>query len=59
MVTDKNGNEIKAGDEIIVRGRVIDVAMDLQDGGKGILQVKWGEQVPLLDFVQSSSVEKA
>jgi hypothetical protein len=59
MVTDKNGNEIKAGDEIIVRGSVIDVAMDLQDGGKGILQVQWGEQVPLLDFVQSSSVEKA
>lgn len=59
MVTDKNGNEIKEGDEIIVRGRVKAIAMDLEDDGKGILQVTWSGEVPLLDFVQSVSIEKA
>jgi hypothetical protein len=59
VVTDKKGIEIKEGDEIIVRGRVIAVVMDLADDGKGILQVRWDEDVPLLDFVHSLSIEKA
>ena len=59
MITDKHGAEINVGDEVVVRGKVVAVPMDLQDGGKAILQVSWYDQVPLLDFVQSASVEKA
>lgn len=59
MVTDKNGEELRVDDEIVVRGRVVAIAMDLEDSGKGILQVRWDNEVPLIDFVQSVSVEKA
>jgi hypothetical protein len=62
MVRDKAGNEIKVGDEIILRGRVVAIPVefdfDLKD--TGILQVQWGsEEVPVADFVNSSKVEKA
>ena len=59
VITDKNGNAIKVSDEIVVRGKITAVAMDLQDGN-AIIQVKWQEEeVPLLDYVQSKRVEKA
>jgi len=60
MVTDKNGKELKVGDEITVRGRIMETPMDLEGDGKGVLRVKWdSEDVPLLDYVISKSVQKA
>jgi len=60
MVTDKNGKELKVGDGITVRGRIMETPMDLEADGKGVLRVKWdSEDVPLLDYVISKSVEKA
>jgi hypothetical protein len=60
MVTDKNGKELQVGDEIIVRGKVIAAPMDLQEDGKGVLQIKWSSPgLPLLDYVLSQTVEKA
>lgn len=60
-VKDKNGDEVAVGDEIVVRGKVAAIPMDLQDeSGNAILQVQWQEEeVPLLDYVQSKRVEKA
>jgi hypothetical protein len=59
VVTDKNGNELNVGDEIIVRGKIVAIPMDLDDNGKGILQVRWeSSEVPLIDYVQSASIEK-
>lgn len=62
MVKDKAGNEIKVGDEVILRGRIVAIPVefgfDLKD--TGILQVQWAsEGVPVTDFVNSSQVEKA
>ena len=59
MICDKDGKELKVGDEIVVRGKITAIPMDLEDEGKAILQVKWEGQVPLLDYVQSKEVEKA
>lgn len=58
-VCDKDGKELRVGDEVIVRGRIVAVPMDLQDNGKGILQVTWYGQVPVLDYVQANEIEKA
>ncbi|MGA9774015.1 MAG: hypothetical protein WBV94_33600 [Blastocatellia bacterium] len=59
MITDKNGNQLNIGDEVIVRGKIVAIPMDLKDGGKALLQVNWEGQVPLIDYVQSVYVEKA
>jgi hypothetical protein len=59
MITDKNGNELKLGDEVTVRGRITSLAMDLQEDGKGILQVLWPSGTPMLAYVESKIVEKA
>jgi hypothetical protein len=58
MIADKNGVELQVGDEIVVRGKIVAIPLDLEDNGKAILQVNWDEQVPLIDYVQSVSVEK-
>ena len=60
MVTDKNGKELNVGDQIIVRGRIVAKPMDLEEEGKGVLQIRWDSQsLGLLDFVLSQTVEKA
>jgi hypothetical protein len=58
MIKDKNGKEIKAGDRIMLTGTVAVVAMDLEDNGKAILQIKWDELTPVLDYVESIRIEK-
>ena len=60
MIIDKNGDEIKEGDEIIVRAKVMAIHQIEGDNSSSVLQVKWqSEQVPLIDYVLSSQVEKA
>jgi hypothetical protein len=59
VITDKHGAELKVGDEIVIRGKIVEIPLDLKDEGKAILQVRWEGQVPLVDFVQSVYVEKA
>jgi hypothetical protein len=59
MVTDKNGNELKIGDEIFIRGRVMGTPLDLQDDGRGVVQVQWVGGSPLLGYVESKVIEKA
>lgn len=60
MVTDKNGKELKVGDEIIVRGKIIATPMDFKEDGKGVLQIQWSSSdLPLLDYVLSHSIQKA
>lgn len=59
MVTDKNGKELKVGDEIIVRGKIVAI-VDLEDEGKGLLQMKWDTAaIPLIDYAESKEVAKA
>jgi hypothetical protein len=59
MAKDKKGHEIKPGDEIILRGRVVAVAVEFEREGTGILQVEWdAKDVPICDYVKSDKVEK-
>ena len=59
MVKDKKGQELKAGDEIIVRGTIASIPVDFQVEGRGILQLKWPEGASLIGFVESQVVVKA
>jgi hypothetical protein len=58
MIADKHGKELKIGDEVFIRGKIMAMPMDLEDEGKGILQVTWESGAPLLDYVESKVVEK-
>ena len=55
MPTDRQGNAVEAGDEIVIRGRVVAIAVEAE--GVAILQVSWHDSVPLLDFVRAENVE--
>lgn len=58
MVTDRNGKEIKQGDEFIIRGKVNSIAMDLEDDGRGVLFVQWQKEgIPLINYIESKNVE--
>ena len=57
MIRDKNGQELKAGDGIIVRGTIASIPVEFQ-GGCGILQVTWPEGTSLIGFVESQVIEK-
>lgn len=50
-----NGEEIKPGDEVIVRAKVIEV---FSIGGDTLLRVEWKTSANLIDFVKASQVEK-
>lgn len=54
MVRDKNGAEVKGGDEIVIRARVIEVT---DAGDRSILHVKWSNPTAFIDFVMANAVE--
>jgi len=51
MAIDKNGAEIKPGDEIIVRGTVAEVF-------DSIIRVEWENKTAFIDYVRADGVEK-
>ena len=55
MPTDKNGNEIQVGDEVIVRAKVVAIT---PLGDQTLLQVEWQTDAWLIDFVKPEKVEK-
>jgi hypothetical protein len=57
VITDRNGNELKIGDEVVIRGRVVGAPVEAIDGT--VLQVEWRSDAPVTDYVKSTSVEKA
>jgi hypothetical protein len=56
---DKKGRTLAIGDEVIVRGKVIDLPMDLEEGGRAIVIVQWHGAIPLSSLVESKELEKA
>jgi hypothetical protein len=56
---DKHGRTLKVGDEVIVRGKVTALPMDLEDGGKAIASVAWRGAIPLSNLVESGELEKS
>lgn len=59
MVTDKNGKELKAGDEIVVRGKIVAVLADFEKDGQGIVQVEWQENAVPVIYLFPQTIEKA
>lgn len=56
---DKYGKELRVGDEIIFRARIVENSMEL-GGDLALLKVKWdSEEVPIIDYIRSNQVEKA
>lgn len=58
MVTDKNGKELKEGDEIVIRGKIVAVIAS-ENGGQGILDVEWSADAFPLSYFFPHKVEKA
>lgn len=56
---DKHGRTLEIGDEIIVRGKIVAMPMDLEDGGKAIVKVTWHGAIPLNNLVESKELEKS
>jgi hypothetical protein len=56
---DKHGRILKIGDEIIVRGKITDMPMDLEEDGKAIVKVTWLGAIPLSNLVESKELEKS
>ena len=56
MAQDHNGKELKIGDEIIVKARIVEIHKLVDES---LLQVEWNtKNGALLDFVKASVVEK-
>lgn len=55
MAIDRNGVELKPGDEFVIRGRVEQVFPTEENG---LLAVSYQTVVPLLGYVKAEAVEK-
>jgi hypothetical protein len=57
VIKDRNGNQLRIGDEVVIRGRIVKVIVEQPE--VALLEVEWKELVPVIDFVKSTSVERA
>jgi hypothetical protein len=59
MLRDKNGRELKIGDEVMIRAHIEEIHSTGDDENAAILKVKWDSAaVPFLDYLKPGAVEK-